>query len=75
MAFFDPETGITFSPHAWEELRARSVSTTEVAAVIALGHPPREQQNGRFCFTAFIGGRLVRVVRARDGVVVTVFVV
>ena len=72
MTVFDPTTGLTFSRHSLERMEQRRVSRSEVAITLALGHPPTVRDDGRQLARAFVGHRVIEVVRGPDGVIVTV---
>lgn len=64
--------GLILSHHAVRRMRQRAVTADEIIAVIALCPVPIDQGDGTFLFRARTGSRQLGVVRASDGVIVTV---
>jgi Domain of unknown function (DUF4258) len=64
--------GLDLSRHATRRMRLRGISASDVLEVIALCPQPVDQGDGRFLFRAFVDNRDLGVVRAVDGVIVTV---
>jgi hypothetical protein len=70
MTIIDPETGVTFTDHAQVKMAERGVSRGEVARVISRSSAdPPGQRPARF--VAFIGDRVIWVIRSAEGVAIT----
>jgi len=64
--------GLRLTRHARRRMALRRISPTHVLQVIALCLQPVDQGDGTFLFRAFVDNRDLGVVRAIDGVIVTV---
>jgi hypothetical protein len=68
----EEELGIEISAHARRRMILRSVSGRQVSAVLVLCPRPIDQGDGTRLYRAFVDNRNLGVVRAPDGVIVTV---
>lgn len=64
--------GLELSAHARRRMTLRGVSTAQVSATIVLCPAPVDQGDGTYLYRAFVDNRNLGVVRARDGIIVTV---
>ena len=64
--------GLEFSAHARRRMLLRDVSAGQVGAVIALCPRPLDQGDGTRLYRAFLDNRNLGVVRAANGIIVTV---
>jgi hypothetical protein len=64
--------GLELSAHARRRMTLRGVSAAQVSATIVLCPAPVDQGDGTYLYRAFVDNRNLGVVRARDGVIVTV---
>ena len=64
--------GLELSRHAQRRMALRRISANQVLQVIALCPQPVDQGEGTYLFRAFVDTRDLGVVRAVDGVIVTV---
>jgi hypothetical protein len=68
----EEEMGLEMSAHARRRMILRDVSAAQVTAVIVLCPRPIDQGDGTRLYRAFVDNRNLGVVRARDGIIVTV---
>ena len=68
----DEEIGLEISAHARRRMVLRDVSPAEISAVIVLCPRPVDQGDGTRLYRAFVDNRNLGVVRAHDGIIVTV---
>ena len=68
----EEELGLEISAHARRRMILRNVSGRQVSAIIVLCPRPVDQGDGTHLYQAFVGNRNLGVVRALDGVIVTV---
>ena len=68
----DEEIGLEISTHARRRMILRNVSAAQVSAILVLCPRPIEQRDGSRLYRAFVGNRNLGVVRAIDGIIVTV---
>ena len=68
----EEEIGLEISAHARRRMILRDVSAAQVSAVIVLCPRPTDQGDGTRLYRAFVDNRNLGVVRARDGIIVTV---
>ena len=68
----EEELGLEISAHARRRMILRNVSAGQVSAILALCPRPTDQGDGTRLYRAFVANRNLGVVRARDGIIVTV---
>jgi hypothetical protein len=68
----DEELGLEIGAHARRRMILRGVSGREVSAILVLCPRPIDQGDGTRLYRAFVDNRSLGVVRALDGVIVTV---
>lgn len=68
----EEELGLEISAHARRRMTLRNVSGRQVSAILVLCSRPVDQGDGSRLHRAFVDNRNLGVVRARDGVIVTV---
>jgi len=66
------ELGLEISAHARRRMIPRNVSGRQVSAIPALCPRPIDQGDGTRLYRAFVDNRNLGVVRALDGIIVTV---
>ena len=68
----EAELGLEISAHARRRMILRDVNAAQVSAVIVLCPRPVDQGDGTRLYRAFVDNRNLGVVRAHDGIIVTV---
>lgn len=68
----EAELGLEISAHARRRMILRDVSAAQVSSVIVLCPRPIDQSDGTRLYRAFVDNRSLGVVRALDGIIVTV---
>ncbi|WP_217923634.1 DUF4258 domain-containing protein [Miltoncostaea oceani] len=68
----DEELRFEISAHARRRMILRNVSGRQIAAILVLCSRPIDQGDGTRLYRAFVDNRNLGVVRAHDGVIVTV---
>lgn len=68
----EEELGFEISAHARRRMILRNVSGRQVSAILVLCPRPVDQGDGTRLYRAFVDNRNLGVVRALDGLIVTV---
>jgi hypothetical protein len=68
----EEEFGREISAHARRRMILRNVSAEQVSAILVLCPRPIDQGDGTRLYRAFVDNRNLGVVRALDGIIVTV---
>ena len=68
----EEELGLEISAHARRRMMLRNVSGQQVSAILVLCPRSIDQGDGTYLYQAFVDNRNLGVVRALDGVIVTV---
>jgi len=68
----EEELGLEISAHARRRMILRNVSGRQISALLVLCPHPVDQGDGTCLYRAFVDNRNLGVVRALDGVIVTV---
>jgi hypothetical protein len=68
----EDEVGLEISAHARRRMILRNVSGRQVSAILVLCPRPIDRGDGTRLYRAFLDNRNLGVVRARDGIIVTV---